>query len=104
MEIEKETSREFFHGHIKVGTVAKRLTNGSFKAARGILLRAPGTRDPSSNTVPIWVGGKGVEANSEDLGGMPIPPGESLCIPVEDSSLIYVVSTEEDQDLAWWVA
>jgi hypothetical protein len=101
MEIEKETSRELFFGHVPVGTTPRRLTTGQFKVARGVLLRAPGTRDPSANTAPIWVGGRGVTADSQDTGGMPIPPGESVMVPIEDTSLLYVVSTDEGQDLAW---
>ena len=100
----RETSPagELKHGHTAVGTTAAQLTNLSFKLDRGLLVRAPGPDDPVPNTAVVWVGRKGVTADSNTgLGGMPIPPGQSLVLPVDDPSLVWAVSTAAGQDLAW---
>jgi hypothetical protein len=35
---------------------------------------------------------------------MPIPQGAGLFIPVDDPSMIYILSTDEGQDVAWIAA
>jgi hypothetical protein len=100
-EIYKETSRHLMHGHVTAGTTRIPLTEGSYPVNRGVLLRAPGTLEANANTAPVWVGGKRVTADASSTGGMPIPPGQALFIPIEDTSLLYVISTAEGQDLAW---
>jgi hypothetical protein len=34
-------------------------------------------------------------------GGMPVVPGSSLFIPIDDPSELYIISTLADQDYAW---
>lgn len=102
MEINKETSPDLLHGHIVVGLVRTPLTTGKFEVFRGILLRAPGPGDPTPNTATIWVGGSRVTADSApSTGGIPLPPGASIMVPVESTSLLYAISTIAGQDLAW---
>ena len=102
MNIEKEVSpgKSLYNGHTTVGLTAVPLAN-KFPTTRGILLRCPGSLDPTPNTACVWVGGKGVTADSAATGGMPIAPGSHLVLPVDDASAIYVISTAADQDVAW---
>jgi hypothetical protein len=102
LHISKETSSILSNGHQTVGTTAVQLTTLSLQFARGVLLRAPGNNDPASNDAPIWVGRQGVLASSDLAnGGMPIPPGESLFIPIDDPTKIWLISTDANQDVAW---
>lgn len=102
-EIGKETSPGFNHGHKTVGTTAVKLTTLAFSCDRGVLLRCPGSSDPVPNTDPIWVGSSAtVTANiNEGTGGIPIPPGEALVIPVDSPDKVWVISTAASQDVAW---
>ncbi|MEN6406094.1 MAG: hypothetical protein ABFC77_06435 [Thermoguttaceae bacterium] len=69
---------------------------------KGVLLRTPGSVDPTPNAVCVWVGGACVTADSDgQTGGMPIPPGESLFVPIDDPSRLWVVSTDANQNVAW---
>lgn len=103
MEVVKEAVREFKHGHQVVGTTRIQLTPLEFMVNKGVLLRAPGTNDPSPNDDPVWVGGSGVTAdNDEGTGGMPIMPGDAIFIPVERPMLLWVVTNNTDQDIAWF--
>lgn len=98
MEI-KETSpsRELRHDQISVGTTRIRLTDLAFKFERGIVLRAFGPGDDTENTAPIYIGGPRVALDS----GIPLLPGQSLTIPVENPDRIYALSTADNQRLAW---
>ena len=40
-------------------------------------------------------------ADGGATGGMPLPPGESMFLPVDDPTQIYLVSTDDNQDIAW---
>ncbi len=105
MDIDRETtpSGELKNGHTVVGATTSPLTPLSFKGYRGVLVYAPGNADPTPNTAPVWVGRAAVTADSEvGTGGMPLVPGASLFIPVDDPSKLYVISTVADQDIAWF--
>jgi hypothetical protein len=100
----KETSPSsaLQHGHTVVGPVAVPLTPLSMKLVRGILLRAPGPNDLNPNTDVIFVGRKAVTADAAvGTGGVPLLPGSSIDLPIEDPSQIYVISQSSNQDLAW---
>jgi hypothetical protein len=101
MDITKVSSRELSHGHVTVGITRTQLSVFNFPLLKGVLLRAPGGDDPVANSDPVWVGGAGVTANSAATGGLPLVPGASIFIPVEDPSLLWVVSTATSQDIAW---
>lgn len=101
-EISKETSGEFYAGHRTVGTSAVQLTGLGFNLNRGVLLRAPGSNDPAPNTATVWVGPSGVTADANtESGGMPLPPGEALFIPIDDPRKLWLISTAASQDVAW---
>ena len=102
MEITKEAVRELFQGHKSVGTTRVKLTELDFTVNKGVLVRCPGTSDPVANTVPVWIGGSAVTANSaEGTGGIPILPGDSIFIPIDKPNLLWVVSSAVSQDVAW---
>lgn len=102
MEVIKEAVREFYHGHQVVTTTKVRLTDLDFVVNKGVLLRAPGTNDPVPNTDPVWVGSHGVTSDSnEGTGGMPVMPGDAIFIPVDKPMLLWVVTNNSDQDIAW---
>lgn len=103
MEVVKESVIELYAGHTAAGLIRLRAVTPDFEGMlKGVLLRAPGSGDPTPNIAPIWLGGNGVTADSnENTGGMPLPPGESLFIPLERLDRLFVISTAADQDLAW---
>jgi hypothetical protein len=95
-------TKELKWGHKVVGASAVQLTALEFKFTKGLLIRAPGTGDTTPNTNPIWIGGKGVTANSNvGTGGVPLLPGESINLPVDDPTEVYVISDAATQDVAW---
>lgn len=103
VEVTKDSSgiKDLGNGHLLVTQAAAPITNKS-GLYRGILLRCPGSKDPTPNTRPVWIGRKGVTANSGDTGGMPVVPGSSLFVPIDDPTQLYAVTdTMVDQDLAW---
>lgn len=106
VEITKETVPALAHGHVTVGTspvrVAARIDQKVFK---GILIRAPGASDDTPNTEVIYVGiNSSVTADYDsETGGMPLTPGTSLFVPVENPSTLWAISTSGGQDLAWMV-
>lgn len=90
------------HGHKVVGATAVKLTDLAFFCMKGVVIRAPGTDDPVPNTAVIWVGSAAVTADSDPgTGGMPIAPGESIVLPIDDPTTAWVVSTAANQDVAW---
>lgn len=103
MEVTKESVGDLYTGHVVVGTNRMRVVAPNFEGMlKGILIRAPGSGDPIPNTAPVWIGGNGVKADSSvNNGGMPIPPGEALYIPMSDLGKLWAISTAVDQDLAW---
>jgi len=103
VEIGKEAVTDLLHGHATIGVARKRVVTMDHPSMmKGIMVRAPGSGDPVPNTAPIWVGGSGVTADSvEGTGGIPIPPGECVFVPLEVLGKLYAVSTVADQDLAW---
>ena len=104
MELYRETVKYVANGHTLVGLVATQLSLTTYKINKGVLLRAPGAVDSISNTTAIWVGNQAVTNDSNpDTGGMPIIPGASLFIPIDDITLLYVIAGAVDQDIAWMV-
>lgn len=102
MEITKESVREFWHGHTDVDMTRKRLTELDFLSNKGVLLRCPGTDEDPTNSEPVYVGGNGVTADSSPgTGGLPIMPGDAIFIPIDKPMLLWVVSSADDQDIAW---
>ncbi|MHA2086364.1 MAG: hypothetical protein ACXABD_21680 [Candidatus Thorarchaeota archaeon] len=100
--IETTDTKELKWGHTVVGTTAVKLTALEFKFEKGLLLRAPGSSDPTPNANFIWIGGAGVTADSNaGTGGMPLAPGESINLPVDDPTEVYVISDAASQDIAW---
>lgn len=96
------SARHLKHGHVTVGVAARRLLAVDLRFKAGVLLRAPGPDDDTPNTAPIWVGSAKITADSnERTGGLPILPGATVFLPIEDPTDIWVVSTVASQDLAW---
>ena len=102
MDINKESlGGTLMHGHQTAGTTRRQLVEGKYEVLKGVLMRAPGSGDPTPNTAPIWVGGKSVTADSSATGGMPLPPGESMFLPVDDPTQLWLIPTDDNQDIAW---
>lgn len=59
----------------------------------GVLIRCPGTSDPTPNTQPVWIGGENVTATT----GFPLLPGSSLSIDIDDLDKIYGTSNTANQ-------
>jgi len=102
MDIERESARALYYGHQTVGLTVRQLVVRSCPCLKGVLLRTPSTTDPVPNTACVWVGDSRVTADSDEgTGGMPIPAGESLFIPINDVNQLWVVSILDGQDVAW---
>ena len=85
------------HGHVVVGTSAVPLAAETVTIHKGILVVA----DPN-NATTVFLGRKAVTAdNAVATGGIPLPPGASLFVPIEDLTALYVVSGSAAQDVAW---
>lgn len=85
-----------------MGTTRAQLTANSIRTYKGVLIRSPGSADPTPNTGVIWIGGAAVTADSNSgTGGMPLTPGDSVFIPIDDPSKLYVISDTAAQDVAW---
>jgi len=88
--------------HVVVGVTAVEVNPFGFQFVKGILLRAPGTLDPTPNTTSIWIGNASITAGTNiENGGFPIIPGASLFLPVEFVEDLYAISDAADQKLAW---
>ena len=105
IEIIKQTSAvaDLRFGHGVAGVTASKLTDNSVRLNQGILFRCPGAKDTPepANSRPVWVGRRGVTADRTATGGMPVVPGSSLFIPIDDPSELYVISSVAAQDYAW---
>lgn len=88
------------HGHTVVGTSPVPLTPNKFSEVyKGVLVVAD-----TANTVAIYIGRAAVTAdNNVATGGIPLPAGTSIFIPIEDPTVLYVVSGSASQDAAWMV-
>lgn len=98
MEVTQETSpaNNLAHGCKTVGTAAVSLCN-RFKTNRGVLVRAD-----DGNSAKVWIGGRAVTPNTDEgTGGLPLPAGQAIVIPIDDPSQLYVVSTSNGQHVAW---
>lgn len=94
---EVSRSEDVKYGRTTVGTSAVPISirftgDETEKLRRGFLVKAA-----PDNSATIFLGGPTVTA--ED--GMPLLPGESLSIPADKPWLIYAISTDSDQALAW---
>lgn len=100
----KETSpaKAIQYGHTTIGLTATQLTPLSLSLKRGVVLRAPGLNDPVPNTGVLYVGKQGVTANASIVtDGIPMPPGATFEMPIDDPSQVYVVATVAGQDICW---
>lgn len=102
MEVTSEVSESeaLYHGHTNVGTTRVKVCE-DFPTNRGIIIFSPGPGYPNENTGTIWIGGAQVTADSGPKGGIPLIPGGWMQLPVNDPSKLFVISDEEDQDIAW---
>jgi hypothetical protein len=94
---ETVSAKELNHGWVEVIDTPTPLSTIPFRAMRGIAIHCPLT-----NTMPAYIGRKAVTPNTnESTGGMPLVPGASLTLPVDDPSAVYVVAAGPSQKLAW---
>jgi hypothetical protein len=94
-----ETVGRFAHGRrSSIGTTPVAIVATSMHLAKGIELRAA-----DENTAALYVGGQGVTADAADAtSGFPLVAGDSLFLPVDDPSVVYVVASAAGQKLFWF--
>jgi len=97
MLVIKETVSKFRFGYKLVGVAPVQIIDDGHRFVKGILLRAAGDNDPVSNVAPIWIGDSTVNITV----GMPLAPGETLTLPLENCDDLYAVSSVADQNIAW---
>ena len=86
------------HGWTSVGTTIAQLMDKTFSVTyKGVLI----VSDPD-NTVTIFIGRNGVTSDKDaETGGIPLSPDRSIFIPIEDPTLLYVISGSASQLVAW---
>jgi len=76
-----------------IDTAAELLIAPTIKCVFGILVKAD-----KENAGTIYIGPKGVTADTNDAtDGFPLEAGEALFIEVDDSRLVYVIASVENQ-------
>lgn len=93
VEVTKETScaKDLYHGHTTVGLIPVQLCDARV-SYRGTLVFSS-----TNNTAVVFLGG----ANVSPSTGLPLFPGMSITLPTDDPSSVYLVSTADDQDVAY---
>ena len=105
VDIINEVVPEFSHGNADVGTSEVVLiANAPAETHKGVMVRAPGVNDDTPNTAVVYVGRSGLTADSDNgTGGWPIPPGETVTIPVTDPETLFTISGTASQKLSYWI-
>lgn len=105
VDIVDEVVPEFTHGYANVGTSEAQLTaNAPAEVHKGVLVRAPGSDDDTPNTAVVYVGRTGLTANDDNgTGGWPLPPGDSITIPISDPTKLFVISGTASQKISYWI-
>ena len=107
VDIASEVVEKFSHGNADVGTAEARLVPENqvpSEIHKGVLVRAPGTSEDTPNTDVVYIGRAGLTADVENAtGGWPVPPGESVTIPILDPSQLFVISQTASQKLTYWI-
>jgi len=76
-----------------IGTTAVQITTTSIPSVFGVLVVAD-----DANTDKVYVGPKGVTAGTADAtDGIPLSPGESVTIEIDDANKVYVISPTAGQ-------
>lgn len=88
--------------NVLVGTTAVKINPFEFRFVKGILLRTPGTQDPTPNIAPVWIGSSIVTADLDiETGGFALIPGSAVYLPVEFLTKLYAISTQASQYISW---
>lgn len=90
------TRSEFKAGAISVDQAAVRLTVAGFQAWSYVLLQAS-----ADNTDIVYVGH---DAHVSASNGWPLDAGESVEIPIDDPSKIWIIGGADDQTVKWLFA
>jgi len=93
-----DTQSSFDHGsNLDIDASAEQITSTSFTAKRGVVLRAP-----SANTGIIYVGNSDVTAGTTAAtDGIPLEPGESLFIEIDNPNKLYGIADVANQKIFW---
>jgi hypothetical protein len=85
----------FDHGRKSgVGTTAVQLVALSTPATRGVLVRAS---HDNSGTVSVGSSTNVTADTSDSTDGLPLAPGESLLVKVDDANKVYVIANATGQ-------
>lgn len=82
-----------------IGTSAVQISSTSVVASSGITIRSA-----LANSATIYIGPSGVTANTAAAtDGIPLNPGESISMPLNNLNLLYVIATATGQEIFWMV-
>jgi hypothetical protein len=82
-----------------IGTSAVQVTTTSIKLEKGVIVKAA-----AGNGGTVYVGNSDVTANSaEATDGFELTAGESITVPVDDVSKVYVIGSGAGQQVFWFV-
>ena len=101
-DIENDVTPSFAHGSkSSISTTAVQMITTSTRAFKGVLVKAS-----TSNTGTIYVGSSsGVTADGGDSSsGFPLAAGESLLVPTDDASDIWLIATAAGHKIFFAVA
>lgn len=95
--IVQDSFDDFVTGQQEVGISSVNfLTVPAGGSKKGAFIKAYGTNDTATNTVPVFIGDSGVTVNT----GFPLGPGESIFLSVS-SNTVYAVASSNNQNIAW---
>jgi hypothetical protein len=91
MEVTKSSISQLLHGNRVVGVEPVRL-HYSQKLYSGMVVHAP-----VSNNESIFIGSESVTADDSETGGLELRPGEAATLPIDNPSLVFLVSSVPNQ-------
>ena len=82
-----------------IGTSAVQISSTSVVASSGVTLRSA-----LANSATIYIGPSTVTANTAAAtNGIPLNPGESINMPLNNLNLLYAIATATGQEIFWMV-
>jgi hypothetical protein len=83
-------------------TVTQLVPDGLAPCAHGVWIKALGSFDANGcgNGANVFIGSVDVETSGPNMG-WPLEPDEEMFIPTADPSLVFVISTQDDQRVLW---
>lgn len=98
VDVTSQVSGSLDHGsNLDIDTTAEQITATSFSAKFGVTVKS----DPT-NTDTVWIGNSDVTAGTTAAtDGIPLEPGESITLPVNNPNLLYAIGSSANNKVYW---